>query len=368
MAKYTKMIKILHIIGKMDRAGAETMLMNLYRHIDRTQIQFDFITFTNQPGDYDTEIIELGGKIIPIIAKHSIQRMFKLYRFLKKHPEYKIIHTHTLLNNAFHLIAAKQAGVIHRISHSHNTSNGRKGVIAKIYEKWSININIKLATYKIACGQEAAKFLFRDSKDVFLLPNAVDIQKMLMIADKNKNYIQEKFNDTTLKIIQVGRMSPVKNHNFSLEIAQELKKRNINFTIYFIGNGLLFNELEQQTKKLSLSNEVKFLGLRTDIAELMASADYMIMPSLHEGFPVVLVESQAVGLTSIVSDQISNEVDLGVDLVKFLPINSAKIWADNLLTTKKKTHSKELRIEKLKSQGFDVTTNAKQLTQIYKNL
>ncbi|MBK1781747.1 glycosyltransferase [Advenella sp. WQ 585] len=360
------MQRILHIIGKMDRAGAETMLMNIYRHIDRTQIQFDFVTFTNQPGDYDTEIIQLGGRIIPIIAKNSIQRMFKLRQFLKSHQEYQIVHAHILLSNAFHLIAAKQAGVKYRISHSHNASDGYRGIIVKLYEKWSINKNKKLATHKIACGKEAAKFLFKDSKDVILLPNAVDIHKMIMTAEQNRNYIQEKFSDTSLKIIQVGRMLSVKNHQFSLEIAQALKKRNINFTMYFIGNGVLLNELKQQTEKKSLSDCVKFLGLRTDVAELMASADYMIMPSLHEGFPVVLVESQTVGLHSLVSDQVSQEVDLGVNLVKFLPINSVNAWVENLLMTTTQKYSTEQRVNELKEKKFDVAENSNMLMSIYK--
>ena len=133
--------RVLHIIGKMDRAGAETMLMNLYRHIDRDQIQFDFVTFTYEEGDYDSEIIELGGKIIPIVGPNAISRMGRLARFLKDHPEYQIVHAHTLLSNAFHLIAAKIAGVKCFISHAHSTSNGKFGFIARVYEKISIFLN-----------------------------------------------------------------------------------------------------------------------------------------------------------------------------------------------------------------------------------
>ena len=129
------MKRILHIIGKMDRAGAETMLMNLYRSIDRSKFQFDFVTFTTDKGDYDDEILSLGGKIVPIVAKDSLGRMGKLYRFLKTQPEYNIVHSHVILNNAFQLTAASLAGVKMRISHSHSTSNGGKGAIVSAYEK-----------------------------------------------------------------------------------------------------------------------------------------------------------------------------------------------------------------------------------------
>lgn len=360
--------RVLHIVGKMDRAGAETMLMNLYRHIDRDKIQFDFITFTNEAGDYDAEIIELGGRIIPVIANNPVERMLKLQRFLKQSPEYNIVHAHMLLSNAFHLLAAKGAGVKHCISHSHNTSNGQSSMVKKLYEKWALITNRKLATQRIACGGLAAEYLFGSKKDVWLLPNAVDVQKMIEVADKSRNYISQKFDDNGLKIIQVGRLNNVKNHQFSLKIAQELKRRKVDFTLYIVGQGPLEDELKQKVNALSLQDNVKFLGMRTDITELMSSANYMIMPSLHEGFPVVLVESQATGLKSIVSDQISQEVELGLGLVEFLPLNSEKDWIDRLLNSKKMKKDKDVIVNSLKKQGFDAGTNAQKLSEFYKSL
>lgn len=359
--------RVLHVVGKMDRAGAETMLMNLYRHIDRTQIQFDFVTFTIETGDYDAEIKELGGRIIPVLANNPIKRMLKLQKFLKTHSEYEIVHAHMLLGNAFHLLAAKNAGVKHRISHSHNTSNGQPRPIKKIYEKWALITNRRIATYKIACGHLAAEYLFGTTKDVLLLPNAVDIKEMTNIARDSRNYINKSFNDIGLKIIQVGRLSDVKNHYFSLKIAEELRKRKVIFTMYIVGQGPLADKLKQQVEDKLLSDNVKFLGVRSDITELMASADYLIMPSLHEGFPVVLVESQTVGLIAIVSDQVSDEVDLGVSLVEFLPINitSIKNWADRLLKPQNTPYSKQEVINTLELGGFDVSLNAEKLTQIY---
>lgn len=360
--------RVLHVVGKMDRAGAETMLMNLYRHIDRTQIQFDFITFTDELGDYDAEIIALGGKIIPIIGSNPIERMIKLRQFLKQNSEYKIVHAHMLLSNAFHLLAAKHAGVTHRISHAHSTSNGESSTVKKIYEKWALITNRRVATYKIACGKLAAQYLFGSAKKVWLLPNAVDIDQMLLVARDSQDYISQEFNDEGLKIIQVGRLGKVKNHQFSLKVAQQLKKRNVRFTLYIIGQGPLDDELKQQVTDLLLSDNVKFLGVRTDVTELMASADYMVMPSLHEGFPVVLVESQTVGLTAIVSDQVSTEVDLSLGLVDFLPIESANDWADYILECNRSVPTEKKIVDALKSRGFDAATNAQKLTHIYVSL
>lgn len=362
------MIRVLHIIGKMDRAGAETMLMNLYRHMDREIIQFDFITFTNQKGDYDDEILALGGKIFPIIANNPFDRAIKLTQFLKKHPEYEVVHAHMLLNNAFHLLAAMNAGVQHRISHAHSSSNGQVNIVKKIYEKWALTINRKVATYKIGCGKLAAEYLFGTTKDVLLLNNAVNIDGISAIARESSNYINNKFCDDGLKIIHVGRLTDVKNHQFSLEIAKELMKRQVRFTLYIIGRGSLQEKLHQQVVNEQLSHHVKFLGLRIDITELMASADYMILPSLHEGFPVVLVESQSVGLKAIVSNRVSSEVDLGLGLVHFLPISSAEEWADCLLEEKSQIISKNEIANTLKSKGFDVNSNAQRLAELYISL
>lgn len=359
------MKRILHVIGKMDRAGAETMLMNLYRNIDRSQIQFDFITFTKEVGDYDAEIIEMGGKIIPILASNPVYRMLELAQFLKQNQEYKIVHAHTLLSNAFHLIAAKKAGVKHRISHSHSTSNGHSSFVKKIYEKWALITNRQVATYKIACGKLAAEYLFGTKDNVLLLPNAVDISEMTGIAECSRDYMKHQFKDDGLKLIQVGRLNEIKNHKFSLKIAKELKKRKIEFTLYLVGQGPLESKLKQQVEESLLSHNVKFLGVRNDIAQLMAGADFMIMPSLHEGFPVVLVESQTVGLTAIVSNQVSKEVDLGLGSVDFLPINFVEGWVDRILKPKIISVSDINIAEVLKNQGFDVAENANQLTEIY---
>lgn len=359
-------IRVLHIVGKMDRAGAETMLMNLYRNIDRSVIQFDFITFTYEKGDYDDEILALGGRIFPIIANNPVKRMVELTNFLKKHSEYQIVHAHQLLANAFHLLAAKRAGVKKLISHAHSTSNGKTGLLNKIYEKFTLKIIRKISTHKLACGELAAKYLYGDDDKVWIIPNAVNILEMQAVADKSKNYISDRLGGRGIKIIQVGRVYKIKNQEFSLKIAEKLKERNINFTLYIVGQGPLESSLKQEIQTKLLSNNVKMLGIRSDITELMASADFMIMPSLHEGFPVVLVESQTVGLPALVSDRVSAEVDLGLGLVHFLPISSTKEWVDYLEKPNSKNLSNDTIFQKVQEAGFDVIKNSNSLLKFYK--
>jgi len=363
------MIRVLHIVGKMDRAGAETMLMNLYRHVDRTQVQFDFITFTPDKGDYDDEILALGGRIYPILANNSIERMFRLTSFLKQHPEYRIVHAHMLLNNAFHLLAAKKAGIPHRISHSHTTSNGKSGTIANLYEKFAIYLNKNLSTKKIACGKEAAEYLFNTSENVWLLNNAIDLRLYNEISLSNKNSWKVVKSDLQgLKIIQVGRLNKVKNHAFSLEIAKRLKEQDVSFTFFIVGQGPFQDIIKKNIQDYGLEENVFLLGVRNDVPNLMAGADVMLMPSLHEGFPVVLVEAQAIGLKSLISTNISTEVDLGVGLVEFLDLNYIDDWLSNLQSIKVKNINAPSNIKILSSQGFDIIQNSFELLNLYKSM
>lgn len=359
------MRRVLHIIGKMDRAGAETMLMNLYRSIDRSKFQFDFVTFTTEKGDYDEEILSLGGKIIPIVAKDSVGRMVELYRFLKIHPEYKIVHSHVLLNNAFQLTAASLAGVKMRISHSHNTSNGGKGAIVSAYEKLAKKTINRLATHKIACGSEASTYLYGDDDNVIILPNAVDVKAIQKTVNESRK--NSPFDSNVINIIQVARFMPVKNHAFVLDIAAALQAKQTNFVIHLVGDGQLRTQIEEQVTNRKLTDHIKFWGLRTDVIELMANADLMILPSLHEGFPVVLVESQAAGLSSLVSDTVAKEVDLGLGLVEFLPIDNAELWAERIKNFVKLNLSDEKIFKTLSHQGFDIHQNVIELQKLYES-
>ena len=364
------MQRVLHITGVMDRAGAETMIMNLYRKIDRTKIQFDFVFFSDKKADYESEILKMGGKVYRILERNPIKRMFALRNLLLMHSEYKVIHGHTLFSNAFHMLAGKFAKVPYRISHSHNTSAQYSNkFVAMVYHRFSRLLIAQYSTHFIGCGNEAAEFLFPNKDDVILLPNSINTEEFASIGEHNKEYINSLFNidKSVLKIIQVGRIQEVKNHKFSLKIAKKLKEKNINFKMLFVGQGELSHEIGKQIKDSSLSNEVVLLGLRTDIPELMAGADVMLMPSLHEGFPVVLVESQAVGLPALISNTISSEVDLGLNLIKFEGLEeSIESWIDKLSKAKMQSIlEQENRIMQLEEKGFDVKSNAKRLVALY---
>jgi glycosyltransferase EpsF len=367
------MQRILHVLGKMDRAGAETMVMNIYRTIDKSQYQFDFVVFSEKEGDYDSEIREAGGKMYKIAEPNPLRRMLVLKKLLKTHPEYKIIHCHTLFSNAFHLAAARMARVPYRLAHSHNTSDHSKNkLVGAVYQAFARKAIRRYATHFLACGVAASDFLFTKKTDSLILANAIDADYFTTVGEEKKDYLNDLFglDDACLKVIQVGRLQAVKNHSFSLKIASELKSRGVCFKMFFVGQGPLQVELVKEAQRAGLQKEVVFLGVREDIPQLMAGADAMLMPSVHEGFPVVLVEAQAAGLPSLISDTISKEVDLGLGLVEFASLHQhAAEWAGQLLKQKQKIRShRQHRFHHLVQRGFDIHANTRCLFRLYNSL
>lgn len=364
------MKRILHITGGMDRAGAETMVMNLYRNIDKTKFQFDFVAFTDRVCDYDSEIEALGGRVFHITASNPVKRMKALESLLKQHPEWQTVHAHTLFSNAFHMYAAYKARVKQRIAHSHNTSDQSKSKwTSLVYQAFSRKMQARFATHFVACGKEAGAFLFPNQKEILFIPNAIDVEHFATIGESRKDYLRKEFNlpESTAVLLQLGRLSTVKNHVFSFQLLKRLKEQNFEFKFFIAGQGDLEKDLKEKTKAFNLEDEVVFLGIRSDVPELLAGSDVMFMPSLHEGFPVVLVESQACGTPALIADTIASEVDLGLNLVIFESLQSPiDNWIKKLLEiVKQTTESKEDRIQKLSAMGFDVKHNVKLLDKLY---
>ncbi|MFD1162234.1 glycosyltransferase [Hwangdonia seohaensis] len=364
------MKRILHIVGTMDRAGAETMVMNLYRAIDKNKYQFDFVYFTNKVCAYDDEIKELGGVIYRIPEHSAVIRTYKLYQLLKKNRQFYAVHCHQLLANASHQLAAFLAGIPTRISHAHSTQDiHNTNVIRSLYQKVSKAIISKLSTDFIACGVEAGNFLFPSKESILYIPNAIDVSKFIESEKKKIKFFFDigSINDNTIIISQIGRFMPVKNHEFSINFAVYLKQNNIDFHMVFAGSGHLENDLKQLVIKRGLSNHITFLGVREDIDLVLAHSKLLIMPSLYEGFPVILVESQAAGIPALISSGISQEVDLGLDLVQFCDLKASKEeWLKLMQDSLKKERVNALERQKIiKSKGFDIDVSVKLLEKLY---
>lgn len=302
------MIRVLQCVNDMHRAGLETMLMNYYRNIDRTQIQFDFLTHRPYKSDYDDEIVSLGGKVYyaPRLYPYNYPEYFRwMEQFFKEHPEYRIVHSHIDAMSYLPLKAAKKAGIPVRIAHSHNTSIDKDfKYILKQYFRLKIN---NVATDFCACGEQAGKFLFGNTACT-IIPNAIDISKFLFDPEIRKKKREELGIEEEFVIGHVGRLSYQKNHSFLIQIFKEFLCKNSDSCLLLIGVGEKEKQIKRQVSDLGLEKKVKFLGNRSDVNELYQAMDIFVMPSLFEGVPVVGIEAQFADLPCIFSDKVPTEV------------------------------------------------------------
>lgn len=325
------MIRILQVVNDMHRAGLETMLMNYYRNIDRTKIQFDFLTHRPNKSDYDDEIISLGGKVYyaPRLYPQNYPKYFKwMKKFFAEHPEYKIIHSHIDTMSYLPLKAAKKAGVPVRIAHSHNTSIDKDFKYPlKMYFRSRIN---GVVTDRLACGREAGEFLFKN-KSFKVIPNAVDADIFLFDAHLREKKRRELGLENNLVVGHVGRLSYQKNHKFLIRIFDALIKKEPAAKLVLVGVGEKEQEIREQVKALGLDKSVIFLGNRSDVSELYQAMDVFVLPSLFEGIPVVGVEAQFADLPCLFSDKTPDEVKFNVR-TKFIGLDkSPEFWANEIL-------------------------------------
>jgi glycosyltransferase involved in cell wall biosynthesis len=363
------MIRVLHVLGGLDRGGAETMVMNLYRAIDKTQIQFDFIVHNEKKQAYTDEILSLGGRIFhfPAFNGFNYFKMKKLWtQFFINHPEYKILHSHIRSYASLYLPIAKKAG-LKTIIHSHSTSNGKglSSVVKRIMQyplRWQ-------ADYFFGCSKEAGTWLFGSkvvsSLKFHILQNAIDTELYKFNPKTRKEYREKLGLGDKKTFINVGRFHPAKNHPFLLNVFAEIHKFDPNTVLLLVGDGPLRQAIEKQIISLGLQNEVVLLGSRSDVPKLLQAADCFLFPSVWEGLPVTVVEAQAAGLPCFVSANITKEVHVS-ELVKFLPIdNGVDFWVDSIshITTDRKNV-----VDQIKKAGFDIQYTAKELANFYQEL
>lgn len=362
-------IRVAHIIGKWLGGGVESVVMNYYRHIDRTKIQFDFICdndSTNIPYD---EIEQLGGRVILVPPYQKVFEYQKELVKIFKDNNYKIVHSHINTLSVFPLRAAKKAGVPIRIAHSHSTTNKKewkKNLVKQVLRPFSK----VYATDYMCCSELAGRWLFGnkeyDKGNVYLLNNAIDLDKFKYDEKIRKEKRKElNIKDDTLVIGHVGRFVEQKNHRFLIDIFNEVHKQKENSILLLVGQGLLMEEMKEKVKTLGIEDKVIFLGQRNDVNELYQVFDVFCLPSLYEGLPVVGVEAQATGLLCVFSDDMTKETKV-LDTTEFLSLNqSVEEWARILIDSYKK-FKRTNHNDEISSNGFNIENETHKLVDYYR--
>jgi glycosyltransferase involved in cell wall biosynthesis len=359
-------LRILHTVVNMNRGGAETLIMNLYRNMDRAKIQFDFLTC--KEGVFDSEINELGGRVhrIPYVSDVGHFGYTKaLNRFFLSH-KYKIVHAHLDRMSGLVLRAAKKADIPIRIAHSHNTSS-EGGLAAKAYKALVGRLIPSSATHLVACSHAAANWLYAEkARKSMILKNGIECGRFTFSPEIRKQVREElQIAPNQWVVGHVGRFNHQKNHTFLIDIFSQFVKAKPESVLVMAGDGLLRLDIEKKVKDASLESHIRFLGVRNDIHRLLQAFDIFVFPSLHEGLPVTLIEAQGAGLPCLLSDTITKEVDMGIKLVEYSPLNDMDSWLETMLQMANMNHQRNSSAHALSQNGYDIKNTAKSTQDFY---
>jgi glycosyltransferase involved in cell wall biosynthesis len=368
-------VRVLHATHAMDRAGVETMLMNYYRCIDRKKLQFDFL-LTCSPDhkcDYEDEIIEKGGRIfhLPRLTPYAPWKYLNAGNiFFKKHPEYKIVHSHTSATGVFPLYLAKRYHVPVRIAHSHNTHGGKllKHFVLSVLKLFLQHVG----THFFSCGADAAEWLygknFVRNKQVFILNNA--IQASLYSYNEEKRFNVRLAQGWCDKFIvgHIGRFSYQKNLGFVLDVFKNIKLLCPQALLLLVGDGEDRKTIEQKIEFEGLGDSVVLTGVVDNVFDYTQAMDVFLFPSLHEGLGMALVEAQAAGLYCFASqDAVPREAAI-TDLVEYISLSeSANYWASRILRYKD-GYMRRNTYTDIRKASYDVQQNAGWLENYYMNI
>ena len=367
------MIRILHVIGAMDRGGAETMIMNLYRAVNRDEVQFDFMVHEERKCDYDEEIESLGGRIYRMPRFNGVNLVSYLRgfrRFFAEHDEHPIVHGHIASSAAIYLREARRAGRF-AIAHSH----------AQNYPLDPAQLAFRVVTYPtrfiadyfMACSFEAGRDRYGQKvvsgSSFRVLKNGIDLDQYL--CDQSAHESSKKwlgYGEDTVLIGHVGRFDPVKNHRFLLDVFSLVKDGVPCARLVLVGRGgQLAEDLKREACERGLEDAIDFLGVREDIPHILEAFDAFVFPSFKEGLSIAVIEAQASGLPVLMSTGVPQAAAL-VDSVVRLPLaEGATRWAQACIDMLKSSGIRHDRVAEVREHGFDIEESAQWLEGFYRD-
>lgn len=373
--KTEKPIRVMQVVGRMMGGGVEATVMNHYRHIDRSKVQFDFVIQSDSTVVPREEIESLGGRIFVVPPYSNPFAYMKACRQLFEEQKPSIVHSHMNAVSVFTLRAAKQAGVPVRIAHSHSTANPKER--AKTLVKNMLRPFSRVyPTHLAACSKTAARWLFGqrsvDNNDVRYVNNAIDLTEFVY----NKNARQQLrkeigAGEKTVVLGQVGRLCFQKNQRFTIDVFAAFHARYPESLLVLLGDGDEKEYLQSFAKKKNIEQCVLFLGARDDVASWYSAFDVLMFPSTYEGAGMAAVEAQAEDLSVLASDRVPAEVDIVPGSIRHVPLSGGvAAWLKYLTreTIEQPDKGRVSQPELLSAAGYDITQSATELTEWYRRL
>lgn len=361
------MIRVAHVMGKMNGGGVEQVVMNYYSHIDRSEIQFDFLVDEDSAMIPRAAIEQLGGRVFLIPPYQQIVRYSKHLKGLFSQEGWRIVHSHINALSVFPLRAAMDAGVPVRIAHAHSTAGAGEPIknLAKAILKRFSN---RYLTHRFACSQYAGSWLFGGNVPFNILPNAVELDRFRYDSRARAEVREELgLSARNLVIGHVGRFAVQKNHMFLVDIFFKILEQEPEARLLLLGEGKLKQRVFEKVSALGLTDSVMFLGQRIDVQRYYQAFDCFVLPSLYEGCPVVAIEALASKLPCFLSEEVV--IDPGLERgMEFIPLGRASDWVDAILRHPLNTASNRASGPILLPDGYDINIAADGLAKKYKSL
>jgi glycosyltransferase involved in cell wall biosynthesis len=370
-------IRVLHILGSLNRGGAETWLLHALRQMDRNQVAMDFLVHQAELGVYEDEVRALGSQIHRCLNPQKLWqygRQFK--KLLTEHGPYDTVHSHVHFYSGHTLRIARRCGVPMRIAHSHNDTShfdNQAGLARRMYLRLMSRWLAKHATHGLAASGKAAVSLFganwQNDPRFRILFCGVDLEPFAQPLDPNEVRAEFGWTDQHFIVGHVGRFDEQKNHPFLIQIFAEIARQRPEARLLLVGIGDRQSEIKTLVANLGLADRVAFAGTRADVPRLMLGAmDVFALPSLFEGLPLVLVEAQAAGLPCFVSDVIAPETTLVAPLMRQMSLKASPAnWAAAILAERPQ-FSRATAHEIVEQSPLNIQNSARELQHLYQGL
>lgn len=375
-------IRILHVLGGVGLGGAESRIMDIYRHIDRDKIQFDFLIHQTKKGYYEEEIEAMGGRIyrVPRFTLYNIFSYRKALRdffnaiqgvdnanrrFASSSRRLEVVHGHMTSTAAIYLPIAQKSGVPVTIAHARSAGvdKGPKGVVTRLMRRPLRN----RCDYMFACSMLAAEAVFGRKNarcgNVIIVPNAIDVKRFCYQEEIRRRMRRELSLEDKFVIGHVGRFHYAKNHEYLLAVFQNIAAQKENAMLLLLGEGERMAEMKERAAALGIADKVIFAGNRKEVWNYYQAMDFFVFPSRFEGLPGTVVEAQSAGLRCLISDTIAGEVKM-TELVTAQSIEERpEKWAEYVLTHA--DYERKDYYEQIAKAGYDVKQQAQWYEQFY---
>lgn len=373
-------MKILYVLNDtLNYGGTEAVVLNYYRNIDKENLSIDFLLHTTKEECESNELCQkLRGEGANIMyvppRKQGVRENYRQICHVLEQHQYDIVHAHMDCVGALFLSIAKKKGIKVRIAHSHNTDipikkDSLKSILHYCFLEYCRYDIRKQATHYMACSKAAGVWLFGKKNmkkgKVYILHNAINTEKFIFSKTVREEMRESLGLKEAFVVGHVGRLSRQKNHAFLFQVFKEVLKHKENARLLLVGEGELRTELETLAKQLKIEKQVIFYGATDKVSDLLQTMDVFVFPSLFEGLGVALVEVQASGVTSIVSQTVPREVEL-TDRITWMSLNQMPSeWGEQIL---KLDIEHQNCIEQIKNKGYDIKLEAKKLETYYQKV